>query len=134
MVTDNMIDAPRQLTAAHLREVQALLTKAAQILEGAPRALDPGDREVAEVLLPAWHAVHGNAVVTFADLRQAPAESALAGVVGDFLARFPGRPERGFQAFGFLLGRLVGHTVEGYTVRKLPATSGGVAQWGCSPL
>lgn len=134
MATDNMIAAPRQLTAAQHRKAIALWAELGQLLQGAPRALDPGDREVAELLLPAWHAVHGNAVVTFADLRQAPVESALAGVVGDFLARFPGRPERGFQAFGFLLGRLVGHTVAGHTVRKLPATSGGVAQWGCSPL
>lgn len=128
------IDTHRQLTAAQLREVQALLAKAAHILDCAPRALAPGDREVGEQLLPAWHAVHGATLMTVAELRQAPPGTPLADVLAAFLGRWPDKPHRGAQAFGNLLVSLTGHGVAGFTVRKLPVTSGGVALWVCSPL
>lgn len=131
MPTD-LVDGPRQLTAAQLRDVQRHLAIAARILAGAPRVLEAGAREVAEQLLPAWHAAHGSAVVTVALLREEPACTPLGAVVSRFVDRFES-PQRGAQALGTLLGQLAGHPVSGLCVRKLPATAGGVAQWDCSP-
>ncbi len=130
----DQVGAPRQITAAQLGEVLRHLASAARILAGAPRTIAAGDREVAEVLLPAWHAAHGTNTVTAAILQEAEPGTPLASVMAEFMGRYTHKPKRGPQAFGELLSRLAGHDVHGFRVRNCGVGSGKVAMWVCSPV
>lgn len=127
------------LTDRQYSDLLALLDQAARALrEVEARRVSQGDREVAELLLPAWCEHFGSKVVTVAELRQAPPDAPLAEVLQRFAHRCH-LEEAGAtferkvrQQLGILLTRIDGQDIEGLRVVRI-GDQQNRALWVCSP-
>jgi hypothetical protein len=123
-----------ELTAAELRRALELAHELIAVLDPAPRDLRPGDREVAEELLPAWWLALGSDVVSMPQVREAPAGTELARVIDRFRLQYES-PQKAWQGLGHLLRRVATarKPVAGYLLERRPGP-GDSAMWVCSPV
>lgn len=123
------------LTPAEQRRAVALAHELLALLAPSGQALKPSDKELAEVLLPAWFLTLGNAVVTVKDMREVRPDTALGRALDRVDFCLQAEPHRAGQAIGELFGRLAdyGQPVAGYVVGRR-GTEGKAALWACSPL
>ncbi len=126
-------DTARRLTPTAHRALREHALSLLRILDAAPPDLSDGDREVAGLLLPAWHATYGASKCQVAHLRQPDANTPLSDVAALWTARGFKSPLAASHALGKLLDRLAGHAVAGFIVVKHPG-DGNQALWVCKPL
>ena len=125
-----MTDGAVTLSAGQLRALLDHLAAAAALLGAAQPALASGDREVAETLLPAWHATLAGANLTAGELLRADPASALGAWASVFSERYS-TPTAAAQSLGCLLKRLQGHAIAGLRVERLGHSGSNI--WQVSP-
>lgn len=132
MLPDMPSTFPEQMPPHLWRQLRPRLNAVFAVLQGCAPVSD-GDREVCELLLPAWRSssLAGRAV-TVAELFEAEADAI---ELRAWLARWRERfdsDQRARKALGELLGRVQGAEVDGLAVRRI-GKQGGAAVWDLGP-